>query len=88
MTIPNKDNAKFNEALRKLRSTKKWKTYFYNLRLRNSKNEILPFPKESNSRALNEEDFCRYIDKLVLLNVGCNDPRDGFDEFYRNFKKR
>lgn len=75
------------EQIDRLRQTRTWKTYFQTLRPRNSKGEIKPFPRTSSAKGLNEEDYKRHIDKLVLIKVDSKNPMKSFDEFYRAFKQ-
>lgn len=76
------------EQIDKLRQTRTWKTYFHTLRPRNSKGEIKPFPRTTSSKGLNEEDYRRHIDRLVLIKVDSKNPQNSFDEFYRAFKQK
>lgn len=76
------------EQINKLRQTRTWKTYFNTLRPRNNKGEFKPFPKNTSSKGLNEEDYKRHIDKLVLIKIDSKNPQNSFDEFYRTFKQR
>lgn len=76
------------EQINKLRQTKRWKTYFNTLRPRDSNGNIKAFPKNTNSKAMSEEDYKKYIDKMVLLEVDTKNPGNTFDEFYRNYKNK
>lgn len=75
------------EQISKLRETKRWKTYFNTLRARDSKGNVKAFPKVTSAAGMNEEDYKRYIDKMVLTEVDSRNPGKTFDNFYRTFKK-
>lgn len=76
------------EALKRLRATTKWKTYFEALRPKDDKGGDAPFPKESGKNGLCLEDFKKHIDKLVLTKVDKSNPRNSFDNFYKEYKKK
>lgn len=71
----------------KLRKTQKWINYYNNLRPRDSKGNMKPFPKVTNSKGMCEADFKKYIDKMVLIEIDQNNLGSGFDDFYNSFKK-
>lgn len=75
------------EQLSKLRETKRWKTYFNTLRARDSKGNVKAFPKVTSAAGMNEEDYKRYIDKMILIDVDSKSPGKTFDNFYRALKK-
>lgn len=77
-----------NEALKRLRATTKWKNYFEALRPKDDKGGDVPFPKESGKNGLCLEDFKKHIDKLVLTKVDKANPRNSFDNFYKEYKKK
>lgn len=75
------------EQIFKLRQSRIWQVYFNTLRPRGSNGEIKPFPRNTSARGLNEEDYKRHIDKLVLIKIDSKNPMNSFDDFYRTFKK-
>lgn len=76
------------EALKRLRATDKWKHYFETLRPKDEDGGDIPFPKESGKNGLCLEDFKKHIDKLVLTKVDKANPRNSFDNFYKEYKKK
>lgn len=93
--VPDKDNGDnvsvagkklSKKQIEKLRKTKRWKTYFNTLRPRDSKGGVKPFPKYTSSKGMNEEDYKKYIDKMVLIEVDEKNLGGSFDKFYKASK--
>ena len=48
----------------------------------------VPFPKVTGEKGLCLEDFKKHIDKLVLTKVDKANPKNSFDNFYKEYKKK
>lgn len=77
-----------NEALKRLRASAKWQHYFETLRPKDDKGGDVPFPKVTGEKGLCLEDFKKHIDKLVLTKVDKANPKNSFDNFYKEYKKK